>query len=385
MTPSTAGRTIGLVTVLLAVTWVGATLFARSPEVAGRVDVADDRWTRAAAESHARLLTLYRNDRAGDGWPGLFRLRSPAGLVDRFKPTYWWQAQALDALVDAQERAPTADGLRRMRALVRGQRAANRGRLRNAYYDDMAWMALALLRADAVGAGGAADARRLWRVIRAGWNETWGGGIPWRLGQPTYKNVATNGPAAILAVRLHGRDGRAEDLVWAKRIVRWLETRLVDAHTGVVVDGIDRRGDGRLEPDWQFSYAYGVALGAELELYRATGEPARLARARRIAATAIERVAPGGILADEGAGDAALFKGIFARHLAELDDPAACAVLRASALTAWKHRDAEGRFGRDPRRTPADGASLSAMLSGTMLMERMAAIERAGRMTSCGG
>jgi len=335
------------------------------------------RWERRAEAAQAVLVREYANARGGGGWPGLFRLRAPAKLRDRLALRYWWQAQALDTLVDVQERAPTPHNLARIRALVRGVRATNHGGLTNDYYDDMGWMALALLRADAVGAGTAPAARRLWTVIRASWNDAYGGGVPWRRQQPAYKNVPANGPAAILAARLYRRDGRAEDLKWAQRIVAWMHATLVDTDTHVVWDGVNRRGDGRVDRRWLFTYTHGVVLGADLELHAITGDPALLARARRTAGAALDRLAPGGVLHDEGPGDGALFKGILARYLAGLDDPHARTVLRASGEAAWAARDRAGRFGTSWRTAPRDGSELSAHLSGTMLLERLAALERA--------
>ena len=270
---------------------------------------------------------------------------------------YWWQAQALDVLVDAQERAPNPATSRRISWLVSGQRLANRCRLVNDYYDDMAWMALALLRA-----GRRTKAERLWRVIRAGWNHTHGGGIPWRVQQPSYKNTPANGPAAILAARLGEHD-------WAARIIDWMESVLVDTRTGDVLDGIDRLGDGRVEPEWRFSYDYGVALGAELAVGR---RPV----AARIAKAGIARCAPEGILCSEGDGDGALFKGIFARYLALLGGEQARQVVLATAQACWEHRDNAGRFGPDPRQRPERPVQLSAMLSGVMIVEAAASLQR---------
>src|SRR5690606_32301567 len=59
---------------------------------------------------------------------------------------YWWQAHLLDCLVDAQLRDPQPDRLKRINRQIRGHRLRNMGRWTNDYYDDMAWLALALER-----------------------------------------------------------------------------------------------------------------------------------------------------------------------------------------------------------------------------------------------
>ena len=66
-------------------------------------DVRVEDWNARAALAHDALIRHYLRP---VGRPGLFVLRSPPGVRDRVGPSYWWQAQALDVLVDAEERAP---------------------------------------------------------------------------------------------------------------------------------------------------------------------------------------------------------------------------------------------------------------------------------------
>jgi len=273
-------------------------------------------------------------------------------LDDRTPRNYWWQAQLLDVLLDLAERRPSRATQARIVMLIGGQRLANGG-LTNDYYDDMGWMALALLRA-----GRRRAAERLWQRISAAWNDHHGGGIPWRVQQPTYKNTPANGPAAILAARLVHRE-------WAERIVDWMESRLIDTATGDVRDGIDRLGDGKVEPEWRFSYNYGVALAAELALGRRDV-------AERIAAAGVSRCAPEGVLRGETSGDGALFKGIFARYLTLLGGEPGRSVVLNTAEALWSHRDSAGRFGADPLVGAGPRVELSAMLSAVMILEAAA-------------
>jgi predicted alpha-1,6-mannanase (GH76 family) len=234
-------------------------------------------------------------------------------------------------------------------------------------------MALALLRADDLGAGTIGVARRLQAEIMRGENDSHGGGVAWCVARPRYKNVPATGPAAILAARLHRREGRAGDLAAAERLIAWMHAVLVDPVTGDVWDGIGRLGDDRVDRDWRFTYTYGLVLGADHELALARdGDPALEARARRTAAVALAGFAPEGVIAEPGTGDGALFPGILARHLAALGDPAADAVIARSAEAAWDRRDAAGRMG------PGPPVELSAHLSGLALVE-LAARRASGR------
>jgi predicted alpha-1,6-mannanase (GH76 family) len=179
--------------------------------------------------------------------------------------------------------------------------------------------------------------------------------------QPYYKNTPANGPAAILAARLG-------DSEWATRIVDWMEAALIDADTGEVLDGIDRKGDGFEDPR-RFSYNYGTALAAELAV-------GRRAVAEQIAAAGIAHCAPDGVLRAEGAGDGSLFKSIFARYLVELGGQQAYHVVLATAESFWANRDSAGRFGLDPQLAPDGPVQLSAMVAGVTLVELAARISR---------
>ncbi len=355
-------------------------------------------WQERATRAQDVLVDRYLNRRPWQGWPGVFRSADPAGLAERTRLNYWWQAHALDALVDAELRDPGPAGRRRIGSLVAGVRRANRGSLVNDYYDDMAWMALALLRADAVGAGTAGDARALRDVLAAAWNGSRGGGIPWRRGQPDYKNVPANGPSAILAARLHRRDGDPADLELAARITRWMDDTLVDPGTHLVWDGVGRLGDDRVDgaagPDggWIFTYTHGVVIGAHDELHTLTGDPRHAVRVQQTVAAVLGHLAPGGVLKDEGSGDGALFRGILARYLAQAvvsgtagtAAPDVLDVLVRSGEAAWAARDPAGRFPESWRAgagEQVDGSSeLSAHVSGVLLVECLAALERAGHL-----
>src|SRR5439155_1174343 len=162
-------------------------------------------------------------------------------------------------------------------ALVRGVIRRNGGDLRNDYYDDLAWMGLALGRAQAVAGVPAQDlVAALWAQVRDGWDAEHGG-IRWRR-DAAYTNAPANGP--------------------------------------------------------------------------------------------------GGVLPDEGGTDRALFKGIYARYAARLDDPGLVAALAANGEAAWAARSAEGLFGPSWTQPPGAEVELSAHLSGVLLLAALAAADR---------
>ncbi|MBD8507434.1 fructose-bisphosphate aldolase [Hoyosella sp. G463] len=316
---------------------------------------------------------------------------------------YWWQAHLLDCMVDAAMRAPTPDRRRRIRARSRTHRIRNVGRWTNDYYDDMAWLGLALERAgrlDGVSRETAAiDA--LADELHEAWDHESGGGIPWRK-EDDFFNTPANGPAAILLARL-GKINRAEETM------DWVHARLRDPDRGLIYDGV--RGDGRFVTNI-YTYCQGVVLGAETELALRAGDPRHSERVRELVAAVSQHLAPRGVIKTSGGGDGGLFPGILARYLAfvatrlpltsEANQQArrlARGIVLRSAEAAWRnHLDAPAGplFGAnwavpatypDARSTPSkkrDGAvrasavperDLSVQLSGWMLLEAAAVCE----------
>ncbi len=314
-----------------------------------------------------------------DGRRGLYRAAPGRRLIPTPQWHYWWQAHALDAAVDAVGRTGDPAGRERVRAHVAGVVRRNGGHIPNDYYDDMAWMALALLRADEVaGVDTAALVAELWADIQQGWDERHGG-VVWRR-RDTYTNTPANAPSAILAARLHRRHGGPADLDWARRIADWQQATLVDPESGVVWDGIHPETDPAPSREL-YTYNQGTVVGAEVELWRVTGDAGHLERAGRTAAAALNRFADpvSRLLPVEGAGDGGLFKGILARYLGELvravgekDEVGGrvLAVLRRNgeAVAAAGDRPVGADWSR-----PAEGdRSLSTHLSAVLLLEALA-------------
>ncbi|OWA37973.1 glycosyl hydrolase [Saccharibacillus sp. O16] len=300
---------------------------------------------------------------------------------------YWWQAHVIDVFVDALERTDDIKYAERIEELAVHLRRSNGDTYLHNYYDDMEWLALAFLRAyQATGK----DAYKqhvleLWADIRTAWNDNCGGGMAWKKDQLDYKNTPANAPAAILAARLYREFGDAEDLEWAKRIYAWNRDNLVDPQTGFVWDGLNRLGDGRIDKDWEFTYCQGVFLGAGVELYRCTGDRIYLEEARRTASACIERLCdPVSLkLPDEGIDDTGLFKGILVRYLMLLleeapDHRQVLEVLNCNAALLWRQGidPYTGLCAPDWAATPVLPVQLSVQLSGIMLTEAAARLER---------
>lgn len=143
------------------------------------------------------------------------------------------------------------------------------------YYDDNAWIGLALGRHhDLTGDERAlALAGRILAFVTSGWSTeaSWShpGGIRWK--QPksnVSRNTCSNGPVAELAALVHRRTGNAEALGWAVRIYDWVRSALL-SDDGLYLDRITP--DGRRDPT-TWTYNQGTMIGAGVLLHQITGE-----------------------------------------------------------------------------------------------------------------
>ena len=111
----------------------------RASQWAARAELAE----RAVESRHLRRLWALPGTLLGvSSWPA-----SPAQRAFG-SWNYWWQAHVLDCLVDAYVRSPDPRRRARVAHFVNGIRSRNGKDWLNDYYDDMAWLALALQRAE---------------------------------------------------------------------------------------------------------------------------------------------------------------------------------------------------------------------------------------------
>jgi predicted alpha-1,6-mannanase (GH76 family) len=302
---------------------------------------------------------------------------------------YWWNAHALDVLVDGYNRTKQPVYVQQMKAVCEGIYKKNKEEWPNEYYDDMEWLALACLRAlDATG-----DvyykkiADLLWADIKKGWANTMGGGMLWKKTPPPSRNACSNGPAIILAARLYRLDKHAEDLAMAQRVYNWERATLVDTVSGAVWDNIKiRDGIPVINKRAVLTYNIGTWLGGALELFRITGKREYLADAVKSARLVVNdpnKFSPGGILKGENRGDAGLFKGIFIRYFTELLFEKELDKGVRAEYTAYMKNNGESLldkatlpgvflFGADWRSLPAaTDMDCSVQLSGIMLLEAL--------------
>ncbi|BBX19028.1 fructose-bisphosphate aldolase [Mycolicibacterium duvalii] len=355
----------------------------------------DQMWANRAASAETAITR--RHLRRLWGLPGtqLGVVAWPAtGRHRRFGTWhYWWQAHLLDNLVDAQLRDPKPERLTAIARQIRGHRIRNIGRWTNDYYDDMAWLALALERSGRlVGVGRDKALDTLADQFLSSWVPEDGGGIPWRK-QDQFFNAPANGPAGIFLARYGDRLRRAQQMA------DWIDETLIDPDTKLVFDGI--KGGSLVRA--QYTYCQGVVLGLETELARRTTDERHHQRVHRLVAAVAEHMAPDGVIRGAGGGDGGLFNGILARYLALVatdlpsagteDDDArrtARSLVTSSARAAWDNRqtvDGTPLFGAFwdraaelPTATAGDAQFVDGAVNSSEIPERDLSVQLSGWM-----
>ena len=339
---------------------------------------AEESFAPFAEHAQLALRHHYWDDHAH-----LFRNRADQGDPAKGDFNYWWQAHALSAVSLAVARGSAVWKAADLTAFRTALLARNGGHWTNDYFDDEGWMAIAMR--DAAAATGdrvfTAVGRLLWDDIRITWNDSCGGGIPWRRQQRDYKNAPANGPAMLLGAAFAHDGGQAEDLPAASRIATWLMATLRDPASGLIWDGINRTGKNEIDKGWRFTYVQGIVIGACLEMRRATRQDAWRESAEGLASASLKEwfAADTGLCRDHGGkGDGGLFKGILARYLGALatESPTLRARIR-TALAANARRLATLQAGHEDALLPAtwdagaapEDLELSTHLSAVLLGE----------------
>ena len=316
---------------------------------------------RAAVAAHA-VTSRFGHRLLGLPFTHLARVADPTPHRVVGPWHYWWQAHYLDAIVDAGLRAlRQGDPGTAQRRAARGDRLLgtirlrNVGRFTNLYYDDMAWLALAVGRLDLLHAAlGRTRPRRRLRVaevaltrqLRSAVTTDLGGGAYWNTTRD-FKNVPATAPVALHLAR-QGRTAEASGLV------DWLYARLL-GERGLFLDGIRvTSGTERVVPDiW--SYNQGTVLGALVTL----ADAGSLCRAADLVhAVATELTGPdadGLVLRTHGGGDGGLFTGILVRYLALAAGEARLAAETRQLATRMVTQTADAFWAARTERVPRRG------------------------------
>ncbi|RYD19357.1 MAG: hypothetical protein EOP88_19300 [Verrucomicrobiaceae bacterium] len=228
------------------------------------------------------------------------------------------------------------------------------------YYDDNAWLVLALSEVFEVSK----DKKYLDRAIATfdfvmtGEDDKLGGGLYWREQELRSKNTCTNAPSIVSALRLHQLTKDDKYLEIAKRLYAWTNSHLQDTD-GLYWDNI--RMDGRVNRR-KFTYNSALMIRANCLFHEITGEARYLDEAKRIA-TASEKqwVRGNGAVADSGKFAHLLMESYLALYQRDKDKHWAETVERTLTYVHDNLLGANGRYSHSWER-PAGKAREESML-----------------------
>jgi predicted alpha-1,6-mannanase (GH76 family) len=303
-----------------------------------------------------RTIDFADTDRLNEGTAALQAFYDDStGLWNTAK---WWNsANAMEVLIDYSRITNTKTYLNTIANTFEKHQHENF--LSPWFYDDEGWWALAWIKAyDLTGETRYLDmAKTIFEDIKQGWDTSACGGGVWWVKQRTYKNAITNELFLTVAVRLHQRTpndgGSGSYLEWAQRTWSWFKQSGMINEKQLVNDGLNELCQNNGQTTW--TYNQGVILGGLVDLYKSTNDPALLAQAEATADSAIQALAPNGILrepcepSDCGV-DGLQFKGIFIRNLLLLYQVTGKSEYKAFILknadSIWnQNRNAANQFG----------------------------------------
>jgi predicted alpha-1,6-mannanase (GH76 family) len=323
-----------------------------APQPSGAVALTDDQATRAFHD----FVDVYWDDEADYFFTYSDREIHPehahgpqAGLYT----DYWWEAQLWEMVMDRYERSGDPVARSMIDDVWSGFQEQYPDFRANDWNDDIGWWAQASTRAYALTGDPQylSAAQDMFAHVAAFEDETYGGGIWWKNvdvgdGERNQKNVATNGPAVVTAMRLYAATGDPEYRETAVRLYDWMS--LTFDREGKVADHV--HGDSEVV-DWDWTYNQGNLAAAALELYLDGGDEQYLADATRAADWAVDHLTSSGTFLREGTGDGGGFKAVLTRTLRALADEAGQeqyeAVLTTNASQAARQVNAEGIGGYD--------------------------------------
>ncbi|MBQ5358292.1 MAG: alpha-1,6-mannanase [Alistipes sp.] len=365
-------------------------------------------WNKMADGMSQALITNFWGANF-EGYPTRYYFNYGSNLSNMTTNHYWPQAHAMDVLVDAYMRTNDKQYKKLYPLWWQGAPEYNfAGKMNpkdawwNVFVDDMEWIALAQIRMwESTGNTMYINKARqmyddwIWTTWGPEDEAPWYGGITWKTDVGKSKNACSNGPAALIAARLHrfydkaklkGGKCKSAYLNEAIKIYTWEKNVLFDRKTGAVYDNINRRGF--IQKNWIFTYNIGTFLGAAHELYLATGDKQYLDDAVLAASYVINNMTHNGVLNDATEGDGGLFHGIFFRYFVKLINEESLDMATRKRFHDWFTNLATvmaeegvnhntmlyaGRWRKAPKDDEPVG--LTPHLTGCMLMEAMCVLK----------
>lgn len=228
------------------------------------------------------------------------------------------------------------------------------------YYDDNAWLVLALAEVFEVSK----DHKYLdrsaatFRFVMSCEDDKLGGGLYWRENHLNSKHTCTNAPAIVGALRLYQLTKDEKYLETARRLYVWINSHLQDVD-GLYWDNI--RLDASVSRR-KFSYNTALMIRANALFHQVTGEARYLEEARRVAQAAEKMwVHEDGSVSDSGKFAHLLMESFLALWVEDQDPHWAEIVTRTLGYVHGTLLGQDGRYGQMWDR-PSNGSLKESML-----------------------
>lgn len=167
------------------------------------------------------------------------------------------------------------------------------------YYDDNAWMVLALVESSEVlkDKESLTLAEKALKYVLSGEDEKLGGGIYWRESDKKSKNTCSNGPSAAACLAVYAKTKKSTYLEAAKRLYAWTKKNLQDPDDKLFWDNVSL--EGKIEKT-KWSYNTALMIRSAAMLAKATGDARYAGEAEEMAAASEMRWLVDGKIADAG-------------------------------------------------------------------------------------
>ena len=212
------------------------------------------------------------------------------------------------------------------------------------YYDDNAWMVMALVEAyDLTHKSAYLDrAKAALTYVLSGEDDRLGGGIVWRESDKASKNTCSNSPSATACLAVYRHTKEARLLEKAKALYAWTKTHLQDPADHLMWDNIDF--SGKIEKT-KWTYNTALQLRAAIELYALTKSPSYRTDAVSMAESAKHHwVSADGRLKDIGKFAHLLYENMVAYDHAKLGPSVTDGLDGAIAFVAGVGRSEDGFY-----------------------------------------
>ncbi len=271
-------------------------------------------------------------------WPAgvmLSALTAGAKVEPKYKP--WLREYA-----DACEAYWNTDGTVAGYSVLPKQKPSDR------FYDDNAWMCLALIETSEVLGDKTylAWAEAAFRFVWSGWDDKLGGGIYWREREKKSKNCCSNAPSAVCAFRLYQLTQKQEYLKKAEDIAAFTWTNFYDAETGLLSDNKNLSGKVDIT---KWSYNTALMIRYYMERANATSHleaDACNQTAKKLANAAVLHWMKGDTIADDAAFSHLLFEALVLFNRSAKDADLTLKLNLALTTLHNRNRDANGHYGK---------------------------------------